>query len=160
MSWITKLKEKAQDRAISLLFISIGLLALIVWAAIPSEVWASVSGAIPKSVLWALLGLLLIAVSLGAAYVFNLRKQLDPKDEFAFGVYWNSDLNPLCPACKTPLSQSRRHLMYFVGEGTPLPKPITECLKCDKHVPLYDDNGNEVKLSDAKKRLSESKRAS
>jgi hypothetical protein len=155
MSLIAELKKQAQENIVKVVFALLLLLLGVIWAAVPSETWGRVSAAVPKSVLWALLGLVVAALIAGVAYIFYLRKKAKPKERFAFGVYWDSVLNPLCPACKTPLSQSRRHLFYAIGEGIPLPKPITECLKCDKHLPLFDDYGNSVTLSDAKRQLSE-----
>lgn len=69
MDWLTKLKEKAQEHSISIVFALIVLLSLVVWKAVPSEVWDRVSEVVPKRVLWALLGLLAIAAFLEVAYI-------------------------------------------------------------------------------------------
>ncbi len=74
-------------------------------------------------------------------------------EKFRFGVYWDSDLNPLCPVCKTPLTLSRDKLIYRIDGGVPLPLPEPHCFNCDKLLSLHDDDGNHLTLSEAKKLL-------
>ena len=95
MSWLTKLKEQAQERTILGLFALIGLLSLIVWQAVPSEVWDKVSEVTPKRALWALLALTVIAAILEGAYILLLRKRLAEKLTTKFGVKWTKDLRLL-----------------------------------------------------------------
>lgn len=78
-------------------------------------------------------------------------------ERFAFGVYWDADLNPLCPVCRTPLILSTRNLIYPIdpfNDSTPPPVPIPHCLKCDKALPLYDDEGKHLSLAEAKRHLA------
>lgn len=85
------------------------------------------------------------------------RRALANRQRFkrAFGVYWDSDLHPLCPVCKSPLTLSRAGLLYRIDGGVPLPDPVPHCMKCNKAFPLYDDDANHLTLAEAKKRLSQ-----
>jgi hypothetical protein len=163
MSWVTKLKEKAQDHLISGVFGLITLLFLIIWAAVPSEIWDKVPSAVPRKVLFALLGLALIAICLEAAYIFSLRKErkslkenLETKLFFKFGALWDKDKTPYCPSCKNPLPQSLKGpYIAVVGSWSSVTpaKPVLECVQCNKTVTLIDDEGNTLLLKDAKEQL-------
>ena len=73
MGLATKFKDKLQDYAFTLIFGGIGLLSLIIWRAIPVEVWQKLDAVIPKKALAAFIGLLLFAVTILVAYVFSRR---------------------------------------------------------------------------------------
>jgi len=76
----------------------------------------------------------------------------------AFGVFWDADLHPLCPVCKTPLILSTKNLIYpidLLNNTIPPPPPIPHCLKCNEALPLYDDHGKLITLVEAKKLLSD-----
>ena len=152
MGWLAKLKEKAEEHTISVLFALIVLLSLIVWRAVPSEVWDKVSAAVPKRALWALTGLLAITTSLTCAYIFHLRKQQrliqienaklqdqinNPPLISRFGVCWSQDLTPHCPACSKPLSHYARHNVPESLWG----RWGFRCIQCDQIVSMTDDNG-------------------
>lgn len=83
-----------------------------------------------------------------------------PKN-FKFNAYWDSDLNPYCPVCQTPLTLSIKKLIYRIdpfNNSIPPPPPVLHCLKCDDIITLYDDDGNELTLGEAKQLLSPIKR--
>lgn len=75
MTW-TKLKEKVEDHFVAIVFALITFLCLIIWQAIPSEVWVQLGAVIPKRALAALIGLLLIALATSIAYTHSLRREL------------------------------------------------------------------------------------
>jgi hypothetical protein len=116
------------------------------------------------------LDILLIIIKLGHWW-FSLRFMRRPaeserhdqspplrgNEKFKFGVYWDSDLNPLCPVCKTPLILSRDKLIYRIDGGVPLPVPEPHCFKCNKLLLLHDDDGNHLTLGEAKKLVSPTK---
>lgn len=73
MTW-QKLKEKIEDHIVTVVLALVGSLCVIIWQAVPSETWARIGEAIPKRVLGALIGLLLIALSASIARIFSLRR--------------------------------------------------------------------------------------
>jgi hypothetical protein len=75
MSLATKFRAKLQDYFFTLIFSAIGLLSLIIWRAIPVEVWNKLDTIMPKKALAALIGLLLIVVAILVPYIFSLRRQ-------------------------------------------------------------------------------------
>lgn len=68
------IKEKLSEYLLEKLLLLAAFLGLILWRAIPSEAWARIDGAIPKTALWAALALSLIVVVLLSAWVIRLRK--------------------------------------------------------------------------------------
>jgi hypothetical protein len=145
MGWLTKLKEKAQEHTILGLFALIGLLSLIVWRAVPSEVWDKVSEVTPKRALWALLALTAIAAILEGAYILLLRKRLAEKLTTKFGVKWTKDLLPHCPSCSSALTNYGH---YWNGAFTATWS--FTCVKCNQRITMSDEAGNALELHEAK----------
>jgi len=144
MAW--NLRKKAQDRIVSIGLALIVLLLLVVWRAVPSSVWDTVSEATPKRALWALLGLAGIAICLlGGALIDNWRKKKQPRPEMLkrFGVLWDADLSPHCPADQT-LMRPRSNLSDRDHE-------IMMCPKCDHTYPLRTDDLLPLRLPAAQK---------
>src|SRR2546421_9606918 len=75
MTW-SKLKEKIEDHIITVVFALITFLCLVIWQAIPSEIWIQLGTVIPKRMLAALIGLLFIVAVTSVAYIFSLRREL------------------------------------------------------------------------------------
>jgi hypothetical protein len=157
MGWRDTLKEKARDHTVTVLFGLIVLLLLIIWRAVPSSIWDTVSEAVPKRVLWALIALELIAIGLlTASAIDNWRKQKSasaalvpepPAHYKRFGVMWDSDANPLCPACLTLL-----HVWdQFHVEGR-LHEQLM-CPKCHQQYSLRFDSGEYIFLASAKPQI-------
>lgn len=146
MGWSAKLKEKAQEHTILGLFGLIALLSLIVWRAVPSAVWDRVSEAVPKRALWALAGLLAIAATGQAAYIFSLRKVIKQKFTPQFGLLWNKQSVPHCPACEVPLTQ------IFVGKRSSI--PAFKCIKCSGVIVPRDIQGERLSPAEAIQRIA------
>lgn len=143
MSWLIELKRKGQEHVVKGLFAASLLLLGVIWAALPTEVWNTVSNATPKRVLWAALGLFVIIVILESAYVLNLKRKYKLKPRF--GVLWDRALTPYCPVHK--------HIALS-NWGNPSRGPHGYICPEGEHViPLQDDEGNYLKPLDAKKRL-------
>ena len=143
--------------AVSLL---VGSLLLIVFREILVEKWVQITAGLSTRGLSALLGLALIAVAiegLGIAYLMRLAyrrgKALEraslvpppPKPFRKYGVHWDEDLNPLCPACEI-------FLPIWDNDGS---YEILWCPKCKEQYRLRDDYGDRVSLVDAKLELVE-----
>ncbi len=89
-------------------------------------------------------------------WVWSLRKKV--KFKAKYGVYWDSELNPYCPICKTPLSleklPNQQEILYQTSPVyRMLKKPRLYCSKCDKYFSLISDSGISISLVDAKKNL-------
>jgi hypothetical protein len=117
-----------------------------------------IQAAIPFPLLLAITSILLSGLILSTVYIIflhkerkGLKQQIEAKPLFKFGVYWDKETNPLCPSCKSALTLSRRHLFQW-SDGL-IPEPIPDCLKCDKGIQLFDDNGKELTFHEAKKRV-------
>jgi hypothetical protein len=81
MSLRTKFKDKFEDHIIAVVFSLVTLLCLIIWQAIPSQVWNQLGAIIPKRVLAALIGLLSILLTTSICYIFSLKRQLKQSSE-------------------------------------------------------------------------------
>jgi hypothetical protein len=83
----------------------------------------------------------------------NLRKVIatpllpPPKPYRRYGVHWDEDLAPLCPACDT-------FLPIWDNDGQ---YEILWCPKCKEHYRLRDDYGDRVSLVDAKLEIEDQK---
>ena len=73
---------------------------------------------------------------------FKTWKNLKPK----LGVLWDKDKEPYCPFHKTPLA---RHKVSINGKT----ETALNCPKCNKTLPLIDDNANRLSLTEARKLL-------
>jgi hypothetical protein len=141
MSLLDKLREKAKEHAVALVFVLALLLLGVIWAAVPTEVWNRISAATPKRALWATIGLLALALLLESAYLLELRRKYRLKPRF--GVYWDRSLTPYCPACSKMVAYVRHSLTWGF-----------QCVQCDGFVPLNDDNGQGIEIADARALLS------
>jgi hypothetical protein len=148
MSWSIKLKEKAQEHTVSGLLGLIVLLSLIIWAAVPSELWNRISEAVPKRVLWALIGLEAIAICLSSAYIMTMRRELRSKMFWMCGVLWDKKHTPHCPSCSKPLGGYTQNLIHGSWEWG------FKCIDCNQPVSLSDESGCNIELSEVKRLLS------
>jgi len=80
----------------------------------------------------------------------NLSEELHRKSiknglKLHFGIYWDKEKNPYCPACKTPLNyfHDNEHNKYHTFE----------CIKCNKEMSAKDINGNYLSLKHARELL-------
>jgi uncharacterized Zn finger protein (UPF0148 family) len=148
MTVFAKIKETIIEYATLSVLGLIGILLVIVWQAVPTSFWTGISDVTPKSVLWALLGLLCIAVVLETTYVFQLRRTLNPKLIHFSGVLWDSTYNLYCPKDESPLFQSGRS-GKVVGRGV----EIFTCPKCDNSFSFKNGDGLLIYYEDAKENL-------
>jgi hypothetical protein len=150
MGLLGKLKEKAEEHIVSVLLGLIVLLFLIIWRAVPSELWDRLLQIVPKQVLWAVLGLLFIASILEFAYIRVLRKEAAGKMKARFGVLWSKDLVPHCPSCLSTLTS---YGQYSTSHGFSSVWGF-RCVKCDALIVMADDEGNALELKNAKQLLA------
>lgn len=161
--WKETAVKKARERIVLGVFALITLLLLVIWRAVPSSVWDTVSEATPKRVLWALLGLEAITICVLTALLVDYKRSrsdapdtvasqpvqsLPPKPIRRFGVHWDEDQNPLCPVCET--------LLFLTGGTIQTPrgtKEVLRCAKCPHDYSLRNDLGHHVSLIGAKQDL-------
>ncbi|MFQ5714169.1 MAG: hypothetical protein ACE5GU_09065 [Candidatus Scalinduaceae bacterium] len=94
----------------------------------------------PSTILLLLVVLLLcLVILIEFSYPFNKNINLKPK----FGVLWDENKEPYCPACKTLLSQSVSEFFKNVQ---------LECIKCEESLSLIN-NDKEISLEEAKSLL-------
>jgi len=148
MSNVAKIKELALENIVLAVFALITLLLLVIWQAVPSSVWATVSEATPKRALWALLGLEAIAICVLVALALDNRRKHkltptvdaptpEPPRYFKFhGLFWDDDLNPVCPADRTLLFVAGRSARKSGGVYDTL-----RCPSCANIFPLRDRTG-------------------
>lgn len=118
-----------------------------------------VQAVVPYSTLLIIAGL---ELTLSSVFVYSLRKErnrlrdeLASKPFFKLNVYWDKELNPLCPICKNILSQIDK-ANFFDGEtwSSANDQLGVQCLKCNKLIQIKDDEGRVLRLAEAKKELS------
>jgi hypothetical protein len=153
MGWIETAKEKGREHIISVVFALIALLLSIIWLAVPSEVWGKASAVVPKRVLWALLGLAVIAISLETALFLDYRRgskhtPTPYKPKRMLGVLWDEEFNPVCPVCEILLH------MFYINADSNRPRQALRCPKCKAEYTLLDDEGHGHALLDVKEYLS------
>lgn len=69
--------------------------------------------------------LLLFAMSFCCIFLYREFIK-EPKLILKFGIYWDKELNPYCPVCKTPLT--------LISDSRP------NCYKCDKIIPIVSSD--------------------
>lgn len=148
MSDLAKIKELVLENIVLAIFALITLLLLVIWQVVPSSVWDKASEVVPKRTLWALVALELAIGVLVALLLDKRRNKSEPpsaapqKRRSAFGIYWDEDFNPQCPACETPLVMQHKD-----ERGT----EFLKCLKCKETLILKDDEGNPLELLEIKR---------
>jgi hypothetical protein len=150
--WTKTAVEKAREHIVLAVFGLIVLLLLIIWQAVPASVWGTVSEAVPKRVLWALLGLATITICLLIALLIDKNRtirrisntQKPPESRFfkIYGLLWDKDLNPHCPADKVLLT-------YFMKLSSDH-YDVLRCAKCNSYFRIHHETNGDLTLAKAK----------
>lgn len=96
------------------------------------------------SILIVLLLVLFVALILSLIYIIYLKKKLKPSLIKSLGVYWDEELNPYCPSCKTLLSN-----YAYYGNGSKH-HPGMKCIACDKLIQFSDESKIFYELGEAR----------
>ncbi|BCR05596.1 hypothetical protein DESUT3_26650 [Desulfuromonas versatilis] len=106
----------------------------------------------------ALAAVLLLAVAVALVFLQRRRaNRLFPR----FNALWNRNAEPFCPRCRTALSDFQRRTSWkFESSGNrTVRKPVSysafQCRKCRWKVRLVDEDGFELTLETARRRLFE-----
>lgn len=133
MSFSYKAKEALLSHAVEACTASITV--LLVWSV--SEIYPvllpSIEAAATKKLL---LSLLVLSLTLNLAFLVIIWL-LSKKDAFKlkYGIYWDKNKNPHCPACQKPVATYNDY--GFDGKGY-------YCKPCNKVFPLADAAGNDI----------------
>jgi hypothetical protein len=147
-----KLKERKPEAIIALATILTTPLFLIVWRGWLYEKVAQGVESAPPEILGALVGLLTIwlLASLSFTILFAFRIKESKRRIFRFGVYWDKELIPHCPACSKPLG---RYFCRAVASGIKGTWGFN-CVECKEFISMYDDSGRVLELKEAKSLIS------
>jgi len=118
--------------------------ALIIAIAIYDPLKKIVEENVPISILIILIIILLVLLSLSFLYILNLKRKLNLNLHRALGAYWDNELNPYCPACKTMLTN------YQVYETIKNYEFGMKCISCDNVVHFCDEVKRYYELDSAK----------
>jgi len=75
MNILEKIGEESIKHLVGVVFALIGLLLFALWSAIPKTVWAAIDSKVPKTAVWAALGIFAITAVLLVAYITYLKKR-------------------------------------------------------------------------------------
>lgn len=133
MGFLNKIKDSLANRAAEA--IAASLTVLLAWIAyqIGPIVLPAIEAGATKRIL---LGLLVASVALNVIFLLivwlsNKKSPLKLK----YRIYWDSEKNPYCPSCKTPLASYGNYQIQGLGYY---------CGPCKKHFRLADASGNNV----------------
>lgn len=141
MSFLDKLQESLAQRVAEGVWI--GLSALVLWCAY--QLSPAVLPAIENVSKEALAGLLLASIMTNAVLaVICWRVSRPAVLRLKYGVYWDREKNPHCPACKTPVCGYSEYTMARVKGYY--------CKACSEVIPLADVAGRDI---DPEKAVSE-----
>lgn len=140
-------------------------LGLSLLAVIP-QIRDRILAAVPPRMLLVLASAELVVIVGLVTYARYLRKErrglgekLEAKPIYMFGVGWDEKQNPLCPSCGTRLSITYEGVGVVAVSHFPSTRgnPKLRCLKCcNKSVEIIDDEGRELSLGEAKRRVQAS----
>lgn len=135
--FIEKLVEHAAEAAVA------AVVVLLVWVAnqLSPVVLPLLESHLSNQVLVALLLASLAVNALLALIIYLLSRK--PAFKLKYGIYWDSEKNPYCPACQKP---GVAYGAYQVGKGY-------FCKPCKKVFPLADASGNDIDPADVIKQL-------
>lgn len=144
MEFSAKLKDALTNRLAEGIWA--GLLAALGWALyqIVPLVLPVLEEKLPLRVLFAVLG---VSVAANLILGFLLRQATArPALRLKYGIYWDQDKNPHCPACKIPVGAYGAYGEYSADTGY-------YCKPCGKIFPLADAHGRDISPSKAQAEL-------
>lgn len=133
MSFGEKVKETLVTRAAEGLGLSVGVVIIWVCSEVGPLLLPALESSLSKSVLLKI-ALACFALNMIFLAIFWVTRR-KPEFKLKYGIYWDSDKNPHCPACKIPTGAYNE---YQAGWGY-------YCKPCGKIFPLTDAAGNDIK---------------
>lgn len=138
MSFRNKLKDSITSKAAESLAVAASVILIWATAKIAPIVLPAIESSLSKEVI---VSLLLASLALNIVLVI-LFWVLHKKPEFRlkYGIYWDSEKNPHCPNCKTPIASYADYQTCGTGYY---------CNPCRKVFSLQDASGNDIKPGQA-----------
>lgn len=138
---------KTTSSLIVTLITSLLSILVVIFLAIKDPLSQIIYSNVPKTILLLTPFILLILFIFSILYINHLRKKLKKNLFSAFGVYWDKNLIPYCPSCKTILSN------YGFYSGGRKNYPGFICIKCDSVIRLSDVEKIFMSYEEAKEKL-------
>lgn len=104
---------------------------------------------VPISTLLILILVLFVLLILCLSYIVSIKRKAKLNLRIALGAYWDKELNPYCPSCKTMLTN------YGVYETLRKFERGMECISCKKIIFFGDEAEQCYDLNKARKKVSE-----
>jgi hypothetical protein len=142
MKLIRKLQDSLVDRIAEAVWA--GVAVVLMWAAyqVVPAVLPAIESNVPGRVIVALLAVSFVLNLLFALLLWRGRPSETPL-RLKYGILWDRDGNPHCPACRTPTSAYGK---FGSGRGY-------HCPPCNKTFRLADASGREVEPERAQSEL-------
>jgi len=138
---VAKIISQFKDKIIDYLVATIlGGLAFL-FGVILKSISPKLINSIPKNVLFATIGiLLLIAICLLTVLLIRIKEN---RKLSKFGLKWDKSFNAHCPACESLLSE---YSQYNAGYGF-------HCIKCNRWISIYNEDGASITLKQAQESI-------
>ncbi len=140
------IKESTTKYLLSIILGVLGLLIGSIYSDLIPIILPSIIQQLPKTVLLKMLTLAIILFVLSLALSWVTYIHLKTKFISKFGVVWDKNKEPYCPACEKPFAKYEANLGGKIQAGL-------YCAKCNKTLPLITDEGKRLTLIEAKKLL-------
>ena len=135
MSLLSRVKEAAMSRLVEASVAAITVLLAWIASIIGPAVWPILSQVVPADVFLPLLLLSLLLNGILVVLLVSATRKPAPEFQLRYGIYWDSNNNPHCPACQKPV-----HYDEWAMDGWGY-----YCKPCNKVTPLKDATGKTFK---------------
>ncbi len=139
MSFLDTIKDKLAEQGAAIATGAMTGLLIVVGNALAPEVIPILSSPALQKAVVPILAISLIVNCLLFYWIWSLNQK--PKFRTRFGFYWDSDAQPHCPACESPMQW---------GEWAGTHGPGLLCGKCKDARYLADDAGKEMSIEAAR----------
>jgi len=140
---------KLKEHAAAMLLSALAALFVSILSEISREVGPLVLDTLSRSVsptaLLRLLSMCLLTMMIEMSFVIYLILKLKTKLKPRFGMLWDREKNPHCPACQSLLADLGNCAIGSIR---------FKCLKCNQGIMLVNDKGSIIELDKAKSLLA------
>jgi hypothetical protein len=126
----------------------LGILIGSIYSDLIPIIFPAIIQQLPKPVLLKMLTLAIVLFVLSLVLSLWIYNQFKTKLKPKFGVVWDKNKEPYCPACEKPFTK----FTLERGGGAKIVVGLA-CPKCGNHFELITDEGERITLAEAKKLL-------